>query len=123
MREPRRATKINMNSLKQGDAAHIPNKTKHLLDAKSRTPAEPGLKDSVIVSVVSLAPSMRERGALLAMAPGATVVLATGCSSTGSGFGARLINPVRNNQSAINSEDDSGYQPPRSPGFDSDLRS
>jgi hypothetical protein len=116
-----------MNSLKQVDAAHIPNKTKHLLDAKSRTLAEPGLKDSFIVSVVSLAPSkrvrpsMRERAALLAVALGATVVLTTGCSSTGSGFGARLINPP-NNQSAINSEDDSWYQPPRSPGFDSDLR-
>ena len=118
-----------MNSLKQVDAAHIPNKTKHLLDAKSRTLAEPGLKDSLIVSVVSLArskrvrPSMRERAALLAVALGVTVVLTSGCSSTGSWFGARLINPVPNNQSAINSEDDSGYQPPRSPGFDSDLRS
>jgi hypothetical protein len=118
-----------MNSPKQVDAAHIPNKTKHLLDAKSRTLAEPRLKDSFIVSVVSLEPSkrvrpfMRERAALLAVALGATVVLIAGCSSTGSGFGARLINPVPNNQSAINSEDDSWYQPPRSPGFDSDLRS
>lgn len=34
-----------MNSIKQVDAAHIPNKTKHLLDAKSRTLAEPRLKD------------------------------------------------------------------------------
>jgi hypothetical protein len=118
-----------MNSLKQVDAAHIPNKTKHLLDAKSRTLAEPRLKGSFIVSVVSLTPSkrvrpsMRERAALLAVALGATVVLTTGCSSTGSRVGARLINPVPNNQSAINSEDDIWYQPPRSPGFDSDLRS
>ena len=115
-----------MNSLKQVDAAHIPNK---IVDAKSRTLAEPGLKDSFIVSVVSLAPSkrvrpsMRERAALLAVALDATVVLTTGCFSTGSRVGARLINPVPNNQSAINSEDDIWYQPPRSPGFDSDLRS
>jgi hypothetical protein len=65
-----------MNSFKRVDAAHIPNKTKHLLDAQSRTVAEPGLKDSFIVSVVSLAPSkrvqpsMRERAALLAVALG-----------------------------------------------------
>src|SRR6267378_2225957 len=101
-----------MNSLKQVDAAHIPNKTKHLLDAKSRTLAEPRLKDSFIVSVVSLAPSKRVRPSMriigytvannaqlfmsfsIAVALGATVVLTTGCSSTGSGFGARLINPV-----------------------------
>jgi hypothetical protein len=44
-----------MNSLKQVDSAHIPNKTKHLLDAKSRTLAAPRLKDSFIVSVVLLA--------------------------------------------------------------------
>jgi hypothetical protein len=116
-----------MNSFKRVAAAHIPNKTKHLLDAKSRTLSEPGLKDSFIVSVVLLAPSkrvrpsMRERAALLAVALGATVALTTGSSSTGSGFGGRLINPVSNNQSAVNSEDDSWYQPPRSPGFDSDL--
>jgi hypothetical protein len=57
------------------------------------------------------------------VALGATVVLTTGCSSTGSGFGARLIKPVPNNQPAINVEDDSWYQPVRSPGFDPDLRS
>ena len=41
-----------------------------------------------------------ERAGLLAVALGATVVLATGCSSTGTGFGARLINPVPNKQPA-----------------------
>ena len=118
-----------MNSLKQVDAAHIPNKTKHLLDARYRTPAESRLKDSFIISVVSLAPSkrvrpsMRERAALLAVALGVTVVLTTGCFSTGSGFGARLIKPVPNKQSATNFEEGSWYQPPCSPGFDSDLRS
>ena len=35
-----------------------------------------------------------ERAGLLAVALGATVVLATGCSSTGIRFGAKLINPV-----------------------------
>ena len=64
-----------------------------------------------------------ERAGLLAVALVATVVLATGCSSTGTGFGASLIKPVPNHQPTINSEDDGWYQPPRSPGFDSDLRS
>jgi hypothetical protein len=58
-----------------------------------------------------------ERAGLLAVALGATVVLATGCSSTGTGFGARLINPVPNKQPATNSEDASWYQPSRSPAL------
>ena len=62
-----------------------------------------------------------ERAALLAVALGATVVLATGCSSTGTGFDARLISPMPNNLQATNSEDDNWYQPSRSPGFDPDL--
>jgi len=49
------------------------------------------------------------------------VVLATGCSSTGAGFNAGLTSPIPNNQQATNSEDDSLYQPSRSPGFDPDL--
>ena len=61
-----------------------------------------------------------ERAALLAVALGTTVVLATGCSSTGTGFDARLISPMPNKQ-ATNSEDDNWYQPSRSPGFDPDL--
>ena len=47
-----------------------------------------------------------ERAPLLAAALGATVVLATGGSSTGTGFDARLISPARSNQQAANSEDD-----------------
>jgi hypothetical protein len=62
-----------------------------------------------------------ERAALLAVALGATAVLATGCSSTGAGFDARLIGPVPSNQQAANSEDDNWYQPSRSPEFDPDL--
>jgi hypothetical protein len=62
-----------------------------------------------------------ERAVLLAVTLAAIVVLATGCSSTGTGFSARLISPVSNNQQATNAEDDSGHQTPRSPGFDSDL--
>ena len=58
---------------------------------------------------------------LLAVALGVIVVLATGCSSTGTGFNARLISPVPTNQQASNAEDDSWYQPSRSPGFDPDL--
>ena len=62
-----------------------------------------------------------ERAALLAVALGATVVLATGCSSTGTGFDARLISPFPSNQQAANSEDNNWYQPSRSPEFDPDL--
>src|ERR1700745_3179507 len=61
------------------------------------------------------------RTALLAVALGATVVLATGCSSTGAGLDGRLITPVPNNRQATNSEDDNWFQPSRSPGFDPDL--
>jgi hypothetical protein len=61
------------------------------------------------------------RVALLAVALGTTVVLATGCSSTGTGFNARLISSVPTNQQAANFEDDNWYQPSLSPGFDSDL--
>jgi hypothetical protein len=62
-----------------------------------------------------------ERAALLAVALGATVVLATGCSSTGTGFDARLLSPAPSNQQAANSESDNWYQPSRSPEFDPDL--
>ena len=61
------------------------------------------------------------RAALLAVALGATVVLATGCSSTGTGMNARLISPVPTNQQAADFEDGNWYQPSLSPGFDSDL--
>ena len=63
-----------------------------------------------------------ERAALLLpLALGATVVLATGCSSMGTELDARLISPVPNNQQVTNSEADNWYQPSRSPGFDPDL--
>ena len=61
------------------------------------------------------------RAALLAVALGTTVVLATGCSSTGTGFNARLISPVPTNQQAANFEDDNWYPASLSPGLDSDL--
>jgi hypothetical protein len=57
------------------------------------------------------------RAALPAVMVAVAVVLASGCSSTGAGFNARLISPMPNNQQATNSEDDR-YQPSRSPGFD-----
>src|SRR5271157_5909566 len=60
-----------------------------------------------------------KRAGLLAVALAAIVVLATGCSSTGTGFSERLISPVPNNQQATNSEDDSWYQTLRSPGLGS----
>ena len=61
------------------------------------------------------------RATLLAVSLGATVVLATGCSSTGTGMNARLISPVPTNQQAANLGADNWYQPSLSPGFDSDL--
>jgi hypothetical protein len=61
------------------------------------------------------------RAALLAVALGTTVVLATGCSSTDTGMNARLISPAPTNQQAANFEDDNWYQQSLSPGFDSDL--
>jgi|ERR1700741_2547283 len=61
------------------------------------------------------------RAALLTIVLGITVVLATGCASTGNAVSTRLISAVGNNQEATNSEDDVWYQPTRSPGFDPDL--
>jgi hypothetical protein len=46
-----------------------------------------------------------------------TVALATGCSSTGAGFSARLISPVPTKQPVANLEEDGSYQPARSPEF------
>ena len=63
-----------------------------------------------------------ERAALLLpLALGATVVLATGCSSTGTELDARLISPVPNNKQVTHFEVDNWYQPSRSPEFDPDL--
>jgi hypothetical protein len=62
-----------------------------------------------------------EQVALLAVTLGATVVLATGCSSTSTGFDARLLSPAPNSQQAANSENENWYQPSRSPEFDPDL--
>ena len=62
-----------------------------------------------------------ERAGLQAVALATIVVLATGCSSTGTGFSERLITP--NHQQATNSEYDGWYQTSRSPGFDPDFGS
>jgi hypothetical protein len=61
-----------------------------------------------------------KRSALLTVMLGAIVVLATGCSSTGTGFNASLISPIATHQQDANAEDDSSYQPAGSPAF-SDL--
>jgi hypothetical protein len=61
------------------------------------------------------------RAALLAAALGTTIVLATGCSSTGTAFNARLTSPVPTNPQPTHFDDVNWYQPSRSPGFDSDL--
>jgi hypothetical protein len=60
------------------------------------------------------------RAASLAVALGATIVLAAGCSSSGTAFNARLISPVPTNPQS-HFDDDNWYQSSRSPGFDSDL--
>jgi hypothetical protein len=61
------------------------------------------------------------RAALLAVALETTIVLATGCSSTGTAFNARPISPVPTNPQPTHLGDVNWYQPSRSPGFDSDL--
>jgi hypothetical protein len=45
----------------------------------------------------------------------------TSCASTRNGVSMRMMSTVGNNQQATNSENDSWYQPTRSPGFDPDL--
>jgi hypothetical protein len=62
-----------------------------------------------------------ERTGRLALVLGATAVLAAGCSSTDTGFSARLISPVPNSQEATNFEDDVWYAPSRSVAFDPEL--
>jgi hypothetical protein len=57
------------------------------------------------------------RAALLAVVFGVVVLLATGCSSTGTGVKAGLIAPVTSASQDSVPEDDGFYHPPRSPGF------
>ena len=57
------------------------------------------------------------RAALLTVVLGVTVVLATGCASTGNGLSARLIRPLPAIQEASYSAYDGSYQPERSPAF------
>jgi hypothetical protein len=57
------------------------------------------------------------RAALLAVIFGVVVMLATGCSSTGTGISTGVVSPVLATQGRSDSQDDSWYQPPRSPGF------
>ena len=58
-----------------------------------------------------------KRSALLTVMLGAIVVLATGCSSTGTGFNASLISPIATHQQDANAEDDETQQPTGSPAF------
>ena len=58
-----------------------------------------------------------KRCALLTVMLGIIVVLVTGCSSTGTGFSARLISPISINQQDANAEDDETQQPTGSPAF------
>jgi hypothetical protein len=61
-----------------------------------------------------------KRSAFLVIILSVIIVLATGCSSTGNGYNARLISLIPTKQQNANFEDDGGYQPVRSPAF-SDL--
>src|SRR6516164_9557163 len=54
---------------------------------------------------------------LLALLFGLMVALTTSCTSTGGGVKAGLIAPVVNVSQTSANENDSFYQPPRSPGF------
>jgi hypothetical protein len=85
---------------------------------KTTRPAHTCLASSQCSGAISI---HIRRAALLAVALGTTAVLATGCSSTGTGFNAALISPVPVNQQPATFEDGNWYQPSRSPGFDSDL--
>ena len=58
-----------------------------------------------------------KRCALLTVMLGIMVVLVTGCSSTGTGFSARLISPISINQQDANAEDDETQRPAGSPAF------
>ncbi|MBV8225401.1 MAG: hypothetical protein JO232_09465 [Verrucomicrobia bacterium] len=61
------------------------------------------------------------RCAALAVALGFTAMLATGCSSTGQGFQARLMGPAPTTRHVPDSADKGGYQPTLCPAFDPDL--
>jgi hypothetical protein len=63
------------------------------------------------------------RAALLAVIFGIVVMLATGCSSTGTGISTKLVSPVLATQGISDPQDDGWYQPTRSPGFDDLTRS
>jgi hypothetical protein len=63
------------------------------------------------------------RTAFLVVIFGVAVMLATGCSSTGTGISTRLVSPVLATQGISDPQDDGWYQPPRSPGFDDLTRS
>ena len=54
---------------------------------------------------------------LLALLSGLVVALTTSCTSNGGGVKAGLIAPVVNVSQTSANENDSFYQPPRSPGF------
>ena len=58
-----------------------------------------------------------KRSALLIVILSLIVVLATGCSTTGTGSSSRLTSFILPSHQNANSEDDSGYQPVRSPAF------
>src|SRR5262249_40928512 len=61
------------------------------------------------------------RCALLAVGFGLSAMLATGCSSTGESFQARVTGSAPTTRHVTESEDNGGYQPTRSPAFDPDL--
>ena len=85
---------------------------------KTTCPAHAGLVGTHCSGVILI---YIGRLASLSVALATTVILATGCSSAGTGFHAGLISPVSTNQQNANFGDDNWYQPSRSPAFDPDL--
>src|SRR5215469_17377450 len=61
------------------------------------------------------------RSALLAVALGLSAMLATGCSTTGERFQARMTGSAPTTPRVREPEDNGRYQPTRSPAFDPDL--
>jgi hypothetical protein len=57
------------------------------------------------------------RAALLTVVLGLSVVLATGCASTGKGVSTKLISPMTSSQQVAEAEQNDIYQPARSPAF------
>ena len=91
------------------------------LNLFSNSVISPTCNDSILTYHSGLYLQNIGRCALLAAALGLSAMLATGCSSTGEGFQARLTGSAPTAKHLAESDDHGGYQPTRSPAFDPDL--